>query len=115
MVPVEKLLDPYAVSLGCHTAAASPAIPGSIIATPWKITILYGVAIMRKCPCRLRLRSLSCIVAHEQPSLHGLPAWHLHTRSSAIGLESIHSNCCWQSFIIRNRELAMIVTLPWTL
>src|SRR6218665_3586421 len=40
MVPVEKLLDPYSVSLGCHTAAASPAIPGSIIATPWKITIL---------------------------------------------------------------------------
>jgi len=85
MVPVEKLLDAYAVFLWCHSAAASPAIPvlGSM-------TIYFqGVAIMRKCPCRLKPRQLSCIVAHEQPNLRALPAWHLPARLEFIHLQSL--------------------------
>src|SRR6218665_3594531 len=91
MVPAGKLLDAYAVFLWCHTAAESPAIPGL-----GSMTILPRCSINAKVSMSFRPRQqlLSCIVAHEQPSLRALPAYvryqHLPTRPSVTGLESIH-------------------------
>src|SRR6218665_1254935 len=120
MVPVEKLLDPYSVSLGCHTAAASPAIPGSIIATPWKITILprcssnnAKVSVSFETTITLFLASLptnSPVYMGYQPGTCILDpvqqVWNLFTTIVTVASSDSSSE---------TRELAMIVTLPWTL
>src|SRR6218665_1964088 len=89
MVPVEKLVDAYVIFFWWHTAAASPAIPG-----------LGSITI----------RLLSCIVAHEQLSLHALPAWHLPTRSSATGLEPTQSINQFRLLVITKKIKGPIFT-----
>src|SRR6218665_904428 len=117
MVPVEKLLDPYAVSLGCHTAAASPAIPGSIIATPWKITILprcsNNAKVSVSFETTITLLHRCTQTAHSTWATSLAPAYSIQCNRS--GIYSPLVTVAGSDSSSETRELAMIVTLPWTL
>ena len=73
MIQVDDML--YAVEAcatfqQCHTAAIS-------LATQGLLSVLSSETVRRKCRCRWRLQRFSCTFAHEQPSLHEQPVWHL--------------------------------------